>query len=152
MDSVCAAGVTGLAGGSVFAVAYTVLPLGPASDLTVTPGDTAGTLTLRWTPGANATRHWIAGIKQSDWDAEDYSNIIWTAASGNDTHAVSGLDSGAVYVFGVAAGRGAEWERLVVFGAGHAGLGWPDQQGQHRTGPVVPAAAGMAGPSHFADR
>ena len=108
-DSVCAAGVSGLAGGSVFAVAYTVMPLGPASDLTVTPGDGAGTLTLRWTPGANATRHWIAGIKQSDWDAEDYSNIIWTAASGNDTHAVSGLDSGAVYVFGVAAGRGSEW-------------------------------------------
>ena len=94
----------------VFAAAYTIPQLGPASDLTVAAGDTAGTLVLRWTPGNDATHHWVAGIKQSDLDAGDMSSsLIWTAASGADTHTVSGLDSGAEYVFAVAAGRGAEW-------------------------------------------
>ena len=103
--SVCADRVsTGL-----FAAAYALPQLGPASDLTVAPGDATGTLVLRWTAGANATRHWIAGIKQSDWDAGDFSGLIWTAASGSTMHTVSGLDSGAEYVFAVAAGRGAEW-------------------------------------------
>ena len=94
----------------VFAAAYIMPQLGPPSGLTVMPGDVAGTLVLRWTPGNDATRHWIAGIKQSDLDAGDMSSsLIWTAASGADTHTVSGLDSGAEYVFAVAAGRGAEW-------------------------------------------
>ena len=103
--SVCASGVAN----GVFAAAYALPQLGPASDLTVAAGDAAGTIILRWTAGANATRHWVAGIKQSDWDAGDFSGIIWTAASGRDTHTVSGLDSGAEYVFAVAAGRGSEW-------------------------------------------
>ena len=84
--------------------------LGPPSGLTVAAGDAAGTLVLRWTPGNDATRHWIAGIKQSDLDAGDMSSsLIWTVASGSNTHTVSGLDSGAEYVFAVAAGRGSEW-------------------------------------------
>ena len=62
-----------------------------------------------WGPGNDATRHWVAGIKQSDWDAGDYSGIIWTAADGSNTHTVSGLDSGAEYVFAVAAGRADQW-------------------------------------------
>ena len=112
--SVCAPGVaTGL-----FAAAYALPQLGPASDLTVAAGDTAGTLALRWTPGANATRHWVAGIKQSDWDAGDFSGLIWTAASGADTHTVSGLDSGAEYVFAVAAGRGSEWSAWTALARG----------------------------------
>ena len=103
--SVCADRVsTGL-----FAAAYELPQLGPASGLTVAAGDGAGTLVLRWTPGNDATRHWVAGIKQSDWDAGDFSGIIWTAASGAAMHTVSGLDSGAEYVFAVAAGRGVEW-------------------------------------------
>ena len=93
----------------VFAAAYTIPQLGPASNLTATPGDAPGTIVLRWTPGNDATRHWIAGIKQSDLDAGNTGSLIWTAASGADTHTVSGLDSGAVYVFAVAAGRGDEW-------------------------------------------
>ena len=94
----------------VFAAAYTIPQLGPASGLTVMPGDAAGTLVLRWTPGNDATRHWIAGIKQSDLDAGDMSSsLIWMAASGADTHTLSGLESGAEYVFAVAAGRGSEW-------------------------------------------
>ena len=114
--SVCAARVsTGL-----FAAAYALPQLGPASDLTVAAGDAPGTLALRWTAGANATRHWIAGIKQSDWDTGDFSNLIWTAASGSDTHTVSGLDSGAEYVFAVAAGRGSEWSAWTALARGTA--------------------------------
>ena len=103
---VCAGGISS----GVFAAAYIMPQLGPASNLTVAPGNTPGTIVLRWTPGNDATRHWIAGIKQSDLDAGDMSSsLIWTAASGRDTHTVSGLDSGAEYVFAVAAGRGDEW-------------------------------------------
>ena len=113
--SVCAARVsTGL-----FAAAYALPQLGPASDLTVAAGDAAGTLVLRWTPGNDATRHWIAGIKQSDLDAGDMSSsLIWTAASGSNTHTVSGLDSGAEYVFAVAAGRGDEWSGWTALARG----------------------------------
>ena len=113
--SVCADKVsTGL-----FAAAYALPQLGPASNLTVAAGDVAGTLTLRWTPGNDATRHWIAGIKQADWDAGDMSSsLIWTAASGADTHTVSGLDSGAEYVFAVAAGRGSEWSAWTALARG----------------------------------
>ena len=93
----------------VFAAAYTIPQLGPPSDLTATPGNAPGTIVLRWTPGNDATHHWIAGIKQSDLDAGNTGSLIWTAASGRDTHTVSGLDSGAEYVFAVAAGRGSEW-------------------------------------------
>ena len=103
--SVCAPGVSS----GAFAAAYIIPQLGPASDLTVAPGDGAGTLVLRWTAGMDATRHWVAGIKQSDWDANDFSGLIWTAAESSTMHALSGLDSGSEYVFAVAAGRGSEW-------------------------------------------
>ena len=93
----------------VFAAAYTIPQLGPPSDLTATPGNPPGTIVLRWTPGNDATRHWVAGIKQSDLDAGNTASLIWTAASGSNTHTVSGLDSGVEYVFAVAAGRGTEW-------------------------------------------
>ena len=87
------------------------LPLGAPSRLSATPG--VDSVTLRWTRGSSSTKHWVAGIKQSDWDAGDYSNVIWVQASSDSTHTVTGLDSGAEYVFTVAAGRGegsaAEW-------------------------------------------
>ena len=114
--SVCAPG----AATGVFAAAYALPQLGPASDLTVAAGDAPGTIILRWTAGANATRHWVAGIKQTDWDAGDFSNLIWTAASGSNTHTVSGLDSGAEYVFAVAAGRGSEWSAWTALARGTA--------------------------------
>ena len=93
----------------LFAAAYTIPQLGPPSGLTATPGDTAGTLVLRWTPGNDATRHWIAGIKQTDLAAGNSSSLIWTAADGSNTHTLTGLESGAEYVFAIAAGLGAEW-------------------------------------------
>ena len=85
-----------------------VLPdLGDAASLTLQPGAAAaaGSVTLSWTPGANSDRHWIAGIKVSDWEAGNFDNIIWTRANANDTHTVTGLDAGAEYAFTVIAGR-----------------------------------------------
>ena len=93
----------------LFAAAYIVPQLGPASNLTVAPGDGAGTLVLRWTAGRDATRHWIAGIKQSDLDAGNSASLIWTAADSSTMHTLSGLDSGSEYVFAVSAGLGGEW-------------------------------------------
>ena len=81
-----------------------VLPdLGDAADLALTPA--VGSVTLRWTPGAHSDRHWIAGIKVSDWEAGNFDNIIWTRAAANDAHTVTGLDAGAEYAFTVIAGR-----------------------------------------------
>ena len=76
--------------------------------LTAAPGDQPGTIVLAWTPAAGATRYWVAGIKQTDWDAGDYSGVIWTAASGASTHTVTGLDAGSLYVFTVAGGNAAD--------------------------------------------
>ena len=93
----------------LFAAAYTIPQLGPPSGLTATPGADPGTLVLRWTPGNDATRHWIAGIKQTDLAAGNSASLIWTAANSSSTHTLTGLDSGAEYIFAIAAGLGAEW-------------------------------------------
>ena len=102
--------------------------LGDAGNLTLTAGtgDAAGSVTLRWTAGAHADRHWVAGIKVSDWEAGNFDDIIWTRAAANDTHTVTGLDAGAEYAFTVIAGRlvdgVSEWgawvaiERVTVAG------------------------------------
>ena len=103
---VCAAGVMEY---GLFAVAYTLPELGPVSNLAAAPGDTAGTITLTWTPGANATAHWIAGVIQT----EPYRLAIWQISENPGSQAFSGLDSRASYIFTVTAGRGegdsSEW-------------------------------------------
>ena len=105
-ELLCAAGVTEY---GVFAAAYTLPALGAVSDLAATAGDAPGTVTLTWTPGANAERHWIAGVKQSD--KSDFA--VWAAADAMGSHTVSGLEGGETYVFTVTAGRGegddSEW-------------------------------------------
>ena len=65
MTTVCAAGITGEA---VYAAAYPLPPLGMMSDFTATSGDDPGTVTLTWTPGANANLHFIAGVSRADLD------------------------------------------------------------------------------------
>ena len=72
------------------------------SNLTAAPGTASGSATLTWTPGANATAHWIAGIKQSD----PYQLAVWSIADAIGTHTATGLESGASYIFTVTAGRG----------------------------------------------
>ena len=72
------------------------------SDSAAPAGDTPGTITLTWTPGANAERHWLAGVKQSDWS----DLAAWTMADAMGSHTVSGLDGGETYIFTVIAGRG----------------------------------------------
>ena len=95
----CAAGITEY---GVFAVAYTLPALGAPSDLTATPGEALGSVTLTWTPGANAERHWLAGVKQSDRS----QFAVWAAAANTDSHTVTDLEPGATYIFTITAGRG----------------------------------------------
>lgn len=76
-------------------------PLGDISALSATAGAAAGTIALSWTPGANATRHWIAGVK----DADRSSLAVWMAADNMDSHTVTGLDGGAAYILTVISGR-----------------------------------------------
>ena len=49
--------------------------------LTADPGAEPGTVVLAWAEASGATRYWIAGIKQTDWDAGDFSNVIWQPAN-----------------------------------------------------------------------
>ena len=82
--------------------------LGPIDGLSLT-SDTDGTVVLEWQAGPGATRHWVAGIKKSDLEIRDFSNIIWTAASGYTTHTVRGLENGEVYIFTVISGDERGW-------------------------------------------
>ena len=95
----CAAGITEY---GTFAAAYTLPALGAVSDLTATPGEAPGSITLTWTPGANAERPWIAGVKQSDRS----QFAIWAAADNMGSHTVTYLEPGATYIFTITAGRG----------------------------------------------
>ena len=97
--TLCAAGITEY---GTFAAAYTLPALGAVSDLTASPGEAPGSITLTWTPGANAERHWLAGVKQSD--LSDFA--VWAAADAMGSHTVSNLEPGATYIFTVTAGRG----------------------------------------------
>ena len=75
--------------------------------LNADPGAEPGTVVLTWAAASGATRYWIAGIKQTDWDAGDFSGVIWTVASGKSMHTVTELDEGSRYAFTVAGGNDA---------------------------------------------
>ena len=80
--------------------------LGAPSGLTLSAGAGAGTVNLTWTPGANATKHWVAGIKQSDLTAGNNTNyVVWTETGAAGSYTVAGLARGVEYVFTVTAGR-----------------------------------------------
>ena len=86
------------------------LVLGDASDLMAVAGTAAGTVKLTWAPGANATRHFVAGVKKSDQDAgTPADSLIWTSATNSDSHTVPDLHSGEEYLFVVIAGDADGW-------------------------------------------
>ena len=68
--------------------------LGSATGLSASAGTAPGTVMLTWTAGANSTRHYLAGVKVSDWRANDFSNVIFRAAAGNSADLVTDLISG----------------------------------------------------------
>ena len=79
--------------------------LGDASGLTVTASAQPGVVNLSWIPGANANIHWVAGIAVMADGGYDYGDTVWSAASGNTSHMVTGLTSGTTYVFTVISGQ-----------------------------------------------
>ena len=85
-------------------------PLGSATGLSAAPGTTAGTVELTWTSGASSTRHWLAGIKVSDWRARDFDNVIFRATTGQSGDTVPGLSSGEEYAFTVISGDADGWD------------------------------------------
>ena len=102
LTTVCAAGVTGE---GVYAAAYPLPPLGMMSDFTATAGADPGTVTLTWTPGANANLHFIAGVSRADLDAGRYVFAIWNWSDEPDSHTYDDLDSGVLYYITAIAGR-----------------------------------------------
>ena len=85
-------------------------PLGSATGLSAMAGTAAGTVELTWMAGTSSTRHWLAGVKVSDWEAGDFSNIIWRATTGQSSDTVTGLTSGAQYAFTVLSGDASSWD------------------------------------------
>ena len=85
-------------------------PLGSATGLSAAAGTAAGTVELSWTAGTSSTRHWLAGVKVSDWQANDFSNVIFRAAASQNSDTVTGLDSGQQYAFTVLSGDANTWD------------------------------------------
>ena len=90
--------------------------LGNAMGLTATAGS-AGDVVLTWTPGTNATIHWIAGVRVINGAIDPSFTPIWHAAGGHGTHTVNAPTAGD-YVFAVIAGRTSggttEWSRWMT--------------------------------------
>ena len=72
------------------------------SGLTATAGSTAGIVELSWTPGANATMHWIYAIRADEMEG----GYTFMQASSNNSHTLTGLDSGVEYIVAISAGMG----------------------------------------------
>ena len=91
--------------------------LGNAMSLAAMVGTDPGDVTLTWTPGENATIHWIAGVRVVNGAIDPDFTPIWHAASGNGTHTVNAPTAGE-YVFAVIAGQTSsgvtEWSRWEI--------------------------------------
>ena len=74
-------------------------PLGTPSNLSVTASSTPGHVSLNWTPGTNATQHWIVMYKGTQL-------ITLTKASNESSSNINRLESDVKYSFAVSAGRG----------------------------------------------
>ncbi len=77
----------------------TPIVLGNPTNLTARPGPNAGRVSLRWTPAANATVHWV-------WSAKwDNTGGKWTRGESDNRAVITGLEPGQDYWFRVIAGR-----------------------------------------------
>ena len=74
--------------------------LGAPGGLTAVAGARAGTVNLTWTPGANATIHWIYGVRLGP-----NNRVVWAGTGASGSYTVTGLPRGADYAFTVIAGR-----------------------------------------------
>lgn len=114
-----------ISAGAPAASAQTGAPAQVAT-LTAAPGDEPGTVVLSWSEASGATRYWIAGIKQTDWDAGDFSGVIWLPATpelvggggpvspfapptptADFRQTLTELEEGSLYAFAVAGGNDA---------------------------------------------
>ena len=79
------------------------------SSLSAMPRSTAGTAEVSWTPGNNATMHWIYAIRADEMEG----GYTFMLASSNSLHTLTGLDTGVEYIVAISAGRGqlpgGEW-------------------------------------------
>ena len=66
------------------------------------PGSTAGTAEVSWTPGNNATMHWIYAIRADEMEG----GYTFMQTSSNNSHTLTGLDSDVEYIVAISAGRG----------------------------------------------
>ena len=99
----CADGVTEY---GVFAAAYAMPDaLGVAANLAAATSG-AGTVVLTWTPAANATVHFVFGIKKADAEARNFDNLAaWGFTDRANAHTITDLESGVAYYFTVIGGR-----------------------------------------------
>ena len=93
------------------------MTLGNAMALMATQGEDPGDVTLTWTPGADATVHWVAGVRIVNDAIDPNFTPIWHAATGDGTHTVNAPTAGD-YVFAVIAGRTSdgttEWSSWTI--------------------------------------
>ena len=95
------------------------MTLGNAMNLMARQGSDPGDVVLTWTPGANATVHWVAGFRIVDGGIDPDFSPIWHSASAAGSHTVNAPTAGD-YVFAVIAGRTksdgtTEWGRWMTF-------------------------------------
>ena len=87
-------------------VSATTIQLAAAADVSAVLNED-GTVTVTWTPGANANLHFVVGLRKNAAGAYDYDNVVYVPASSPDSHTLDltgqGLAPGT-YAFTVQVG------------------------------------------------
>ena len=90
--------------------------LGDAMNAMATVNDD-GSVSLSWTAGANATRHWVAGARQNDDGTFDTSVTVWSMADSDSSHMVAAEDlASGNWAFTVIAGDADGWGNWAPYG------------------------------------
>jgi hypothetical protein len=78
---------------------------------TATPGSTAGTLVLDWTPGGGATGHYVLSVKKADIADGSWTSLSYVMADSDSGHTLTSLESGEAYYVTVASvdGTNRRW-------------------------------------------